>query len=171
MSRRPTNRKIPGWMAQVLPDELSSSSVLKFSVSLPNGQKVDLDLRHDVDVDYDLLEHQLEECPAQLVWWGSLLSEVKLAVSILERKLKARRAALTNELTKMMKEGGAPKLTDNQVKLVIEEDETLNQLEARLALTQKHAGKLYYMVSAIQMKSENLRSLAGFKRQEQSNSR
>lgn len=47
---------------------------------------------------------------------------------------------------------------------------TLPYLEAQLLIAQKNAGKLYNVVQAMQMKSENCRSLAGFKRQEKEQS-
>jgi hypothetical protein len=43
---------------------------------------------------------------------------------------------------------------------------TLPYLESQLAIQQKNTGKVYHMVEAIRIRSENCRSLAGFKRQE-----
>jgi len=50
--------------------------------------------------------------------------------------------------------------------LVVESDKRLNKLETELLLANKHCGKMYFMVEAIRMKSDNLRSLAGFARAE-----
>ena len=51
-----------------------------------------------------------------------------------------------------------------------ERQKTLPYLEMQLVIANKNAGKVYHMVQAIQMRSDNCRSLAGFKRQEHTQS-
>ena len=53
-----------------------------------------------------------------------------------------------------------------QVKSIAEKDKELQKLDVKLALIQKHVGKMWHMVEALKLKAEVLRSLAGFKRQE-----
>ena len=49
---------------------------------------------------------------------------------------------------------------------IVEADDKILELQTFLMLAQRSLGKLYGFVDAIRMKSEHLRSLAGFKRQE-----
>lgn len=57
---------------------------------------------------------------------------------------------------------------EEEIKL--ERQKTLPFLESQLIIANKNAGKVYHMVQAIQMRSDHCRSLAGFKRQEHSQS-
>ena len=163
MARRPRENN-PSWIDEHIPEELATSSLFRFAVKLPDGNTIDVDLLQDIDIDYDRLEQQLEQTPSQFVWYAAILAELKSQVQILERKCKAKRGSLTEVAVTVARETGV-KPTADQVKAMIESDDTLNTLEARLVLAQKHASKIHHMVEALRMKSDNLRSLAGFKRQ------
>jgi len=165
MARRPKSDRVPGWISQHVPEELAESTAFRFKITLPNGNRVSVDLKPDVEVDYDHLERQLEDVPSQYIYWMALYSEMKAHASTVERRIKARRGVLVEEATQV-KDENRFKLTGDQVKQVVEADENLNELEQSLIMLQKHVGKLYHMGVALQMKSEHLRSLAGFKRHE-----
>lgn len=155
----------PSWIQEYLPQEIVDSALFHFKITLPSGQVIEVDLTKDIDVDYENLENELSETPAQFIFWASVYSEMKMMVGIYERKLKARRGVLTEESVKLGHEKSI-KLTVDAIKAIVEKDEDLNKLEAKLLMLQKHVGKLWFMVDALKMKSEHLRSLAGFKRQE-----
>ena len=163
-------RKQPKWFDEYVPEEVANSTLFKFEVTTGrdqagNDQKISVDMRADLDVDYHLVQDQLEDTPSEFAYWAAIFSELKMQVAKIERMVKTRRARLIDEA---MKNASAAqvKMTDKQTQAIIEADADLNKLELRLMLANKHAGKMYYMIEAIKMKSDNLRSLAGFARQE-----
>jgi hypothetical protein len=125
------------------------------------GKEVICDMRADLDIDYALIQQQLEDTPSEFAYWAALHSEVKLQVAIAERKLKTLRGKVASELINECIKGGV-KPTDKSIQMAIEADPRISEQETRVALLEKHCGKLYYMVEAIRMKAENVRSLSGF---------
>jgi hypothetical protein len=93
------------------------------------------------------------------------MSEQKMVVGVFERKIKRRRAIVAEQILNTAKAEGIS-LRAADIKELIEADDILEKLEAELLIAQRSSGKLYNIVEAIKMKSEHLRSLAGFKRQE-----
>jgi len=159
------NIKIPKWVNEHLPPDLANSKAFKFTITLSNSQKIEIDLFHDIDVDYDMLEHQMERTPAQLVYWGAILSEVKCQVAMFDRRADSRKGFLVDSIQQIAKKDNL-KMTDKQMVLLIEKDEDLIRLEEAVVKLEAQERKLYYMVEAVKMKADMLRSLAGFKRQE-----
>lgn len=83
----------------------------------------------------------------------------------------ADKAEITSEIraqNKSKREPSDETVVEDQIKEEYNRQlkKTLPYLEAQLAIQQKNTGKVYHMVEAIRMRSENCRSLAGFKRQE-----
>lgn len=126
-------------------------------------------MRADLDVDYTIIQDQLADTPSEFAYWGAIYSELKMRVALLERKVKTRRGVLADQAIKQAV-AASVKLTDKQVQTIIEADRELNELEAKAILLNKHTGKAYFMVEAIRMKSDNIRSLAGFAKAEMSQS-
>jgi hypothetical protein len=122
-------------------------------------------MRADLDIDYQIIQQQLEDTPSEFAYWCAIFSELKMQVNKLERTIKVRRGKLVEKILKEAMDSSV-RLTDKQVQAIIEADEELNKLEVKLMIAQKHTGKMGFMVEAIKMKSDNLRSLAGFARQE-----
>lgn len=154
----------PKWVTEHLPEELATSKLFRFEVKLP-GQDITVDLFQDIDIDYDDLENQLERTPAQYMYWASIYSELRGIVAVFERKIRARRGVLTQEIIDEARKEEV-KITDKQVASIVDKDEQLLKLEENFDTVQKNTGKVYHMLEAIKMKSEQMRSLAGFKRQE-----
>jgi hypothetical protein len=119
----------------------------------------------DIDVDYDALEESLQTMPAQYTYWAAVFSTYKALVAQVERRTKTRRGVIAREAVSKASEHNV-KLTDTQLKTIIEADEDLVKLEMLTINMQANANKLYHMLEAIRMKSDHCRSLAGFKRQE-----
>lgn len=164
MAKRP--REIhPNWISEHIPEELATSTLFRFDVKMPNGAVVQVDLLQDIDIDWENLESQLGYTHQQYLYYALMMTELKAQVSILERKCKARRGVLVEAAVGVAKELGV-RPTADQTKSMIESDDTLNKLEAIQINSQKHANKLHHTVEALRMKSEHLRSLAGFKKQE-----
>lgn len=158
---RPNKSK---WFTEYVPEEVANSSLFKFIVNI-NGQQIEVDMRADLDVDQRIVQQQLEDTPSEFAYWAAIYSELKMQVAKIERQVKVKRGKLVDQSLKEASQASV-KLTDKQVQSVVEIDGDLNKLEAALMLANKHCGKMYYMVEAIRMKSDNLRSLAGFARQE-----
>ena len=159
-------RNLPKWFSTYIPEEISDSSLFRFKVCIgqkPDGTNnvIEVDMRADLDIDYGAIQMQLEDVPSEFAYWSAIYSEVKLQTGVLERKIKARRGILANKLMQEATSNGL-KITDKQIQTLIEGDEELNKLEARLLLMKKHEGKMYFMIEALRMKADNLRSLAGF---------
>jgi len=169
MSDSDKNR--PSWVDENIPPELAGSTLFKFNITLPskdeNGksQSIDVSMLPDLDLDYEILETQMESIPAQYAFWAAVYSEVKFMVTAAERQLKIRRG----EATKIVQEEAANKnvkLSVDQVKNIVEADQQLVKNDLAFNKYQMVAGKLYHMVEAIRIKADLARSLAGFKRQE-----
>jgi len=94
-----------------------------------------------------------------------LLAEAKKEVATLERIIEARKGQVTKELLNAAQQGGI-KTRASDVELLINTDERILDLESKLIIANKTLSKMFAIVDAVKMKSEHLRSLAGFKKQE-----
>lgn len=157
------------WFEENISEDIAST-IIRLDITLPNKKKINRDFRPDVAIDYDELEEQLENTPSSYAFWSSVLAEQRAVVAIIERKVKARRSALTQELLDNAKISGI-KIAQWQVDTLADSDDRLISYEAELILANRTLSKLYAVVDAIRMKSDNLRSLAGFKREELKESR
>lgn len=169
MAKSKKDRQIPRWFQDYVPIEISNSTIFKFQVKMPGGATVDIDLLQDLDINYEILEEHLETTPAQYQFWSSVYSELRSNVAALELKIKTRRNTIAARTIDKHKSENI-KVTDKQLNYIIDSDKKLTEYEAQLTVTNKHVGKLYHMVKAIEMKSEHCRSLAGFKRQDKEQS-
>lgn len=152
------------WYEGNVPEDIAKHLItLRFPVQ---DGVVERDFRPDVEIDYDNLVKQLEETPAMFSFWANLLAEVRKQVAVLERKVKRRKGEVTRTLLDEASSKGVKLRRDDVVDL-IEADDLVNKFEAELIMANKHLSKLFAITDAIKMKSEHLRSLAGFKRQEQ----
>lgn len=176
MKKIPTNTVLPKWIANNIPSELVESTVFRFEVKLnsvnPETNKntiIEVDILSDLDLDYDLLEEQVQDLPAQYAFWSAVYSEARNMVAVAERAVKVRRAQAIRAVQNDAQENKV-RFTADQVKNLIEADGALVKADKKLQEFQMKAGKLYHMVEALKMKAELARSLAGFKRQEQDKS-
>ncbi len=156
--------KTPRWFKDNIPVEVSDSQLFKFAVVLGTGdskQVINVDLTADLDVCYELVQTQIEEVPSQYVYWGSIYSELKLQCAKLERQIKGKKGQITD---KILKDASAQsiKITDKQVNAIVESDLELQELELKLAIYERNTGKIWFVVQALQMRAEGLRSLCGF---------
>lgn len=161
--------KYSKWFKDNVPDELMDSTLFKFEVNIGKGNKVEVNIASDLDIDYHDIQNQLAEVPSQFAYWSSIYSELKMQVNKIERQIKIKRGQLVDRTIKEATEAQV-RLTDKQVQNIIESDDDLNKLESALIVMNKHVGKLYYMIEALRMKSDSIRSLAGFARQEMQHS-
>ncbi len=145
----------------------SEISDLLFKIQLTIGDReFNGDVRPDLKIDYDNLEEDLAKIPASYAFWGMVYSEAKRAASILEKRIRIRRGKVADQLLKMAK-AEKIKLHRGDVEDLIETDEELLKLEILGFDMNRVAGKLWNITKALEIKADSLRSLAGFKRQEQ----
>ena len=82
---------------------------------------------------------------------------------------KIRKGEATTKILERAKEEGT-KFSVEAVRTIVEADDDLVKADRELQKAQMLCGKIYHMIEAMKLKSELARSLAGFKRNEQSNS-
>lgn len=154
---------------------MRDSTLFKFKVKLQTldennkRKQVTVDLLPDLSIEMEILEEQMMDLPAQYIFWSTIYSEARLAVSVAERSLKIRRGRVNEKIQETARAENI-KLSVDQVKNIVEADKELAEADIRLQNAQMICGKLYHMVEAIKMKSELARSLAGFKRLEKERS-
>jgi len=152
----------PKW-SDTLGDDIANT-VFKIVARLPNGT-IERDIRQDVEIDYDQLEQQLQDIPAIYSFYSSLLADQKLYVALKKRLVLRRRAVAMDALVQEARAQDR-NLRRQDLEDLVENDEVLNRLIAQLMLAEKSESKLLGAVSALKLKAEALRSLAGFKKQE-----
>lgn len=151
------------WIKNFDPD--LAKTVFRLKVELPGGHVVDRDFSVDLDVNYEMLEEQLAETPSQYAFLSAVLAEQKHVVNKIERLVARRRAIVSQHANETAKTDGL-KLHKFVLDEIVEADDKILELQGRLMLEQRTLSKLYGFVDAIRMKSDTLRTLAGFKKQE-----
>lgn len=146
-------------------DKDIKDTLFKIRVKLPGGKTLDHDFSGDFTPEYERLEEQLEETPQMLAFFGAVLSEQKHICNVLELKI-ARRRAVVSEDARTVARKADMKIAKYVLDEIADGDNELLKLQTELLVSQRTLGKLYYFVDSIRMKTDNLRSLAGFKRQE-----
>lgn len=148
-----------------LPEEIADLLV-RIRVTLLNREQIDCDVRPLTTISYDHLEQQLEETPSEYSFWGMVHAEQEAVVAILDLQCKKRKAELAEALMeKGRAEGGViPRRSD--INDFADDDKTLMKLRAKMILERRSLQKLNVLMEAMKMKSEHLRSLSGFKKQE-----
>lgn len=134
------------------------------------------DFMSELEIDYNLLEQSLEQTPATYSLWCFLLAEAECEMSLIERKVKRLRGMFAEAVIKDYNEksrdisertgSSVDKLAQWQIKELMESDDDINKEELRAIIAKRNFIKIKGIVEGLRMKSEHLRSLAGFKRQE-----
>ena len=125
------------------------------------------DVRPDLVINFELLEEQLQETPEMLAFWDQLLAEQKALVAGLLVKKSIMRGYITKRMLKNAQDAGV-RLRTTDMKDVINADPDLVKLEREIITESRKEDKVRSVVKTIQVKAEHLRSLAGFKREENS---
>lgn len=171
-------RKLPSWIEEnviCVSPELASTTLFKFNVTLqvrePDGngktkpKTITVDLLPDLDLDYEILEQQIQDIPSQYAFWSTVFSEVKMGVAVAERQYKMRLGEAMEAVTDRYAQNGL-KPTAEVIKRIVEKDADLVKADIELQRAQMKAGKLYHMLEALKLKAELARTLAGFKKNE-----
>jgi hypothetical protein len=161
----------PPWIAANVPAELIDTDLFKIIVRLPLPDNkvriIDVSMLPGLEIDYDNLEIQMQEIPSQYAYWAALYSEARSVVAHAERTLRVRKARIYKEAYEATKDNAKSRIPVDSLKQIVEQDERVIQMDHRLQIANLQVGKLYHMVESIKIKGEMIRSLAGFKRQEQ----
>ena len=110
------------------------------------------------------------QTPQIYAFWAMVYSEQRSEVAQLDRILKRRKSEIKQTIIEEAKRRDLPKVTDKVFNDLVEKDEIILKYEMKLIMANRTMGKLYNIVEALKMKSEHLRSMAGFKRQEMQDS-
>jgi hypothetical protein len=171
-------RKLPSWIQEnvlCVSPELAKTTLFKFNVKLQvkeygedgkaHNKVLTVDLLPDLDLDYEILEQQIQDIPSQYAFWSTVFSEVKMGVAIAERQYKMRLGEAMEEITDRYAQNGL-KPTAEVIKRIVEKDTELVKADLELQKAHMKAGKLYHMLEALKLKAELARTLAGFKKNE-----
>ena len=157
------------WFTKNVPEDLANR-IIKIRINLGTQKQprlIEKDFRPDLHIDYETLEQDLEAIPQIFAYWAMVYSESKAEVAKLDRIAKRRRAMVTDAILQEAKKSEMPKVSKEIFKDLVDKDDKLIEIELRLVLANRNMGKLWNIVEAMKIKAEALRSLAGFKRQEQ----
>lgn len=127
-----------------------------------HGQTREFQLEEDLNINWDEIEHDLDNFPQIYHLWAMIYSEAKEYVNMLDKKIRRRKGKLTGEI--LANEGKG--LRRGDIADMIECDDDLLKVEAEHIRAQKITGKLYFTLESLKMKNDNMRSLFGMKKQE-----
>jgi len=150
---------------QDIPEEIKKI-LFHIKVVLGKGKEINCQTNEDLVINYDEIEFELEHMPQIYHAWSQLYSEAKEQCNIAEKRIRRRRGILTQEIIS----SGGKSLSRGTLTDIVECDDPLLELEAEHIRLQKLAGKLYFTLEALKMKSEHMRSLCGFKKLEMQSS-
>jgi len=147
-----------------MPQEIKDLLV-RIRISIPGRKPIYADYRPMVEISYEHLEEQLARTPSDFAFWGNVHAEQKMIVDIQELNLRKRKAEVaTAMMEQAKKENISPRRSD--IADVLETDEEVIKMQAKLAIEERSLNKMNVLMEALRMKSEHLRSLSGFKKQE-----
>jgi len=156
------------WFDGNIPEDVAKR-VIRLKIDLGDGNVIQRDFRPDLRIDYETLEEDLSTIPQQFAYWAMVYSEAKAEVAKLDRMAKRRKAVVIDMLITEARKESVAKVAKDVFKDLAEMDPELLKIEGKIILMNRTMGKLWNIVEAMRIKSEALRSLAGFKRQEQRN--
>jgi hypothetical protein len=152
------------WWETEVPEDIADVLIV-LNVKI-NNKNVTRDWRKDCHIDYDKLEDDLTYMPSIYSFWTSVLAEARKNLRINEMSMDIRKSRVLREI----KPPEGVKLTVSDKESIVKLDPELCQLTVTNIHLENIVQKLFGIVDSLKMKSESLRSLAGFKRAELSNS-
>ena len=119
----------------------------------------------DLDIDFEMLEEQLQDTPQMIAFWNQLLAEQTCLCEILDRRIKTKRGQIWDTIVSDAQSRNVD-IRSTDIKEIINTDQTISQLEIELFREKRKETKLKTVVDALSKKFDALRSLSGFKREE-----
>lgn len=129
-------------------------------------KSIEFNVHEDLDINYEKLELEMDNFPQVFHLWSMIYSEIKEQQDSLETQIKKRRA----HLTKFVLDNSKSQMRKSDIDCIVDCDDELLKLDAQSIMLEKKSRKLFFTLEALRMKNDNMRSLAGFKRQEMMNS-
>jgi hypothetical protein len=154
-----------GWVDENVPKEVAD---YLFNIKLNLPERVGVfqrDVRKDLETDFDMLEEQLAETPAMMNFYDQLVAEQKAVVATLERKAEVMKGKIVERIVTDANDRGV-KIRREDVKDIIESDDEYIMVKAKIILETLVEDKIRAVARNLGAKNDNLRSLAGFKREE-----
>ena len=144
-------------------DEVTDS-IAKVRIKI-NGRTQEFMFDDDVSVNYDILQDELIEQSAKYAFWSTILSEQKAIVATLNHLIKVRKSEVIRDSIAASRTSGV-KIPKYELDEIVEFDGKMQGAQKLLIKEDKKLSLLYGVVDTLKTKGDNLRSLAGFKRQE-----
>lgn len=166
------------YLPDIPPDIREVICRISMSVTVDNVKKQVStgDFLASLVINYDRLQDELEKLPALYSFMTMILAESEAQVNLAKKKSELIRSTLHsgligryNEETQQIERDtkqSTDKLPQWQAKHIVESDEELNRADVDYIIKRKNYVKIKGIVDALRMKSDHLRSLSGFKRQE-----
>jgi len=149
-------------------DERLANLIFKIKCTLSTGDKIEVDARAQLAIDYENVLGELMSCVTVYSEWANLYAEAKFVFDSVDSAVEARRGVILNELLDSFSEGEKKvKLTDKILTHMINADEQLTKLIHKRNLANRAVIKLYHTTKALEHKIEVCRSIAGFKKKAQ----
>lgn len=152
------------WVSKNVTEEIAGY-VFNIKLDLDKRTLFQRDVRPDLVIEFDSLEQQLAELPEMLCFFDQLLAEQRAKVATIEAGMEVAKATIIEGLLDSSKQHNI-KLSVQTMNNIVYSDERMIVKQAELIRESKRENKLRAVVYALQRKSEHLRSLAGFKREE-----
>lgn len=143
--------------------------LFQITVTPKSGNKITREFALDLHIDYDNIQQELIEAPAIYAFWSTVLANQRLVVDTLKQQVIAKSAKIQQQFMDAAKDGGI-KVVKYQLDGLVEADDSVVKLQMRLAVEEKRLSVLYGVIKGLEIKSNNLRSLAGFAKMEMENS-
>ena len=126
------------------------------------------DVRPDVTIDFEFLEEQLAQTPEMICFWDMLLAEQKAKVASLESRKDFIRGEITDRILTDCRDKKI-EVRRADIEDLIKQDQDYVDHTVKLIQETRVENKLRAVISALQRKSDHLRSLSGFKKEEKRN--
>tara|TARA_R100001244_G_scaffold25113_2_gene25409 strand:- start:71204 stop:71692 length:489 start_codon:yes stop_codon:yes gene_type:complete len=143
--------------------------LFRVTVTPKTGKKITREFAADLHIDYENIQQELIEAPAIYAFWSTVLANQRLVVDTLKQQVIAKSAKIQQQVIDAAKTGGV-KVVKYQLDGLVEADDSVVKLQMRLAVEEKRLSVLYGVIKGLEIKSNNLRSLAGFAKMEMENS-
>ena len=153
------------WMSNISSD--ISDVIIRLKCKL-SGREIDRNWTNDLSLDYENIDDDMEKMPSILAFWSAVLAEARREKSIVEMKMDIRRSKVLEGVKELIKEG--TKVTNSDKDNLVNIDDRYQSLRLQMIEIEATVSKLFGIVEAIKVKSDNLRSFSAMKRAELSNS-
>ena len=149
--------------------EEAVEQLFRITITPKHGGPVTRDFSTDIHICYDNIQQELIEASAIYAFWSTILANQRLVVDTIKQHIISLSAKIQQKFMDAAKAGDI-KIVKYQLDGFVEADESILKLQMKLAVEEKRLSVLYGIIKSLEIKSDNLRSLAGFAKMEMKNS-